>query len=144
MEQYSLNKKRKLADIIHKIDNKKDLKKIKDIIYENNPEISVIQTNSTLLMYFHNLNNNTYYLLDEYISNIANISSDDKSYNYQNTQKAKSDEINNKTKYKYSNMEKSIIKSKMYNEELLHSDSEFVIKFDNSNSTENKHLIFMK
>lgn len=65
---YSHDKKVKLANRISKIKKKRDLLKIFEIIYEDNQ--SLTNNKNGIFMYFHKLNNDTYYKLDAYLKQI--------------------------------------------------------------------------
>ncbi len=65
---YSHDKKVKLANRISKVKKKSDLLKIFEIIYEDNQ--SLTNNKNGIFMYFHKLNNETYYKLDAYLKQI--------------------------------------------------------------------------
>jgi hypothetical protein len=73
--EYSHERKEKLADRIGRIKNKKQLKKIKKIIFEENPETETIKgsnKNSTL-MYFHNFTVKTYLKIEKFLRKIDKL-----------------------------------------------------------------------
>lgn len=67
---FTLEKKKKLAEKIEKITEKKYLLKIKDIIIKNNPELEVTKNNNGLFMKFQSLKNDTYIELEKIINKI--------------------------------------------------------------------------
>jgi hypothetical protein len=69
-EIYSFEKKKRLASKISDMRNKDQLKKIKNIILENNPLIAARKTSSGYLMHFQNYTNDTYYEIEKYMTKI--------------------------------------------------------------------------
>ena len=123
MEEFSHERKKKLAEKLSNIRNQKDLVNIFEIICSENPNIS--ENNNGMFMLFNNFNNETYYKLEKYISIIQNRKTD-------KTLSNNSEEHSDKMKYtpyshdefpdqaqlspklKYSNKEKNIIKRQRY------------------------------
>lgn len=67
---YTFDSKKKLKEKIEKISEKKQLQRIKDIIFRCNPEINVSQNSSGMLLFFHNLTDDTYIRIENYISRL--------------------------------------------------------------------------
>ena len=146
-EIYSYEKKKKLAERISKLKRKEDMVKILEIIYQDNKDIT--ENQNGLFMFFHNLNNITYYKIEAYLKSlIRKKSSDvdettsDKEYTPYDTNEFPDQETLS-PKLKYSNREKNIIKRQRYDNQLnnqinqnvdnkLYSDSD-------KNSESNKH-----
>ena len=70
--EYSFEKKKKLANRIQKActSNKIITKKIKEIIFHENPDIEHQKTNQGYLMYFQNLTNSTYHKIDKFLNKL--------------------------------------------------------------------------
>ena len=62
--------KKKLKERIEKISDKKELEKIRDIIFNCNPDINVSQNSSGMLLFFHNLNDITYTKLTHFLNKL--------------------------------------------------------------------------
>lgn len=124
---YSFYDKHKLYEKISCIKNKNNLYDILEIIENNNDNINknISRDNNGVLMFFHNLTNDTYKKLDLYIKNNIkkkeqpqnNISENDRLTKFFKNNSQINDE------QKLSNKEKSILKRKNY-EEKLYSERE--------------------
>ena len=66
---YPFEKKKKLATKISNMKNKVHLRKIRDIIFNENPGVTGRKSSSGYLMYFHNYTPETYRKIDKYIEN---------------------------------------------------------------------------
>lgn len=115
--------KKKLKERIEKISDKKELEKIRDIIFRCNPDISVSQNSSGMLLFFHNLTDITYTKITHFLnkldaSKIKSITQssteDDIDTNYVN--KLVKDSIGNSLKL--NSLEKNLIKKKDYYDKL--------------------------
>lgn len=124
IKTYNYDELEKLARKISKIRNPKNLEKIRDIIINNNPNLTVTENSNGVFMCFNNLSNNTYVLLENFIRNI-NLQSSISSI--ENLNSSISESLNNQisinnnfdnTAIKLSNKEKNILKRKMYDDEL--------------------------
>jgi hypothetical protein len=69
-ENYTLEKKKKLADRIQKLTEKSDLIRIKNLIAENNPDISFTKNSNGYFLYFHNLSNETYLAINKFLDKV--------------------------------------------------------------------------
>lgn len=67
---YPFDKKKKLANKIGTIKNPTYLREIRDIIINNNKNISIIKSGEGILLLFNNLNDNTYLILEQYLKKI--------------------------------------------------------------------------
>jgi hypothetical protein len=63
---YTINDKKILIEKINEIKDKTQIKKIKQIIFKENPDLSFTKNSSGILLFFHNLTNSTYIKLDDY------------------------------------------------------------------------------
>lgn len=70
---YSIEKKKKLAQTIHKISDHAELKQIKNIILKNNPELSITKNSNGYFMQFQNLSTSTYIELEKYITKLEKV-----------------------------------------------------------------------
>ena len=105
-----------------KIHNKDQLLKIKKIIFDENPSLSVVKNSTGILLYFQNLKTSTYYKLENYISNntlkkcikkMNNIESIENTiFSDLNVSSSENLSLVKQSEYKYSNKEKNIIKRK--------------------------------
>ena len=144
-ELYSHTKKKKLAEKIMGLKDKKDTKMIKAIIYKHNPNISVVKKSTGILMYFQNLENDTYYELDNYIDNKLLAECEKKIKDINNLESVFSSDImsseekkSKKSSYKYSNKEKNLIRRNDYDRSLneMNGTESFTVEYDNFNSVE--------
>ena len=144
-ELYSHTKKKKLAEKIMGLKDKKDTKMIKAIIYKHNPNISVVKKSTGILMYFQNLENDTYYELDNYIDNKLLAECEKKIKDINNLESVFSSDImsseekkSKKSSYKYSNKEKNLIRRNDYERSLneMNGTESFTVEYDNFNSVE--------
>ena len=110
--------------ILKKIENLKERKhveKIKEIIYRENPNLSVTKKSDGILLFFHNLNQSTYKKLDNFFDKIDNekilkATSYSESLNISNSDD--NNEIYDSPQIKLSNTEKKILKKKEYHKQI--------------------------
>lgn len=127
---YSHERKQKLADKIASIKKKKDLVKVFEIINEENPQVTENKTenNNGLFMFFHKLENRTYYKIEKYLDKVNK----ERHYYSDSVNSANSDTCSEKREYvpymkdefpeqtgispklKFSNKEKNWIKRRRY------------------------------
>jgi len=120
--------------ILKKIENvkeRKHIEKIKEIIYKENPNLSVTKKSDGILLFFHNLNQSTYKKLDGFFDKIDNekilkATSYSESLNM-STNISISDNNDTNQDYespqiKLSNTEKKILKKKEYHKQ-IYSDT---------------------
>ena len=116
---YTFEYKKKLKDRIEKITEKKILEKIRDIIFKQNPDISVSQNSSGMLLFFHNLTDTTYNRLDTYLNKLDNEKIKVLTSSYTDTQDDIKIKINDKnSNIRLSSVEKNLIKKKDYYDKL--------------------------
>jgi len=115
--------KKKLKERIEKITEKKELEKIRDIIFKCNPDINVSQNSSGMLLFFHNLNDLTYTKLTQFLnkletSKIKSItqSSTEDDFDNEYINKLVKDSMTNNLKL--NSLEKNLIKKKDYYDKL--------------------------
>lgn len=120
MNNYSHERKKKIAEKIQKIKRKNDLIKIFKLIYEENNQIT--ENNNGIFLFFHKLSDETYKKIEEMLKKIQkkkNEDSDRQKINYTPYYK---DEFTEQEKIipkmKLSNMERNIIKRIRYEENM--------------------------
>lgn len=115
---FSIEKKKRMVAKISLIKDKEKLKKIKDIIIEENPNIKINKVNGGILMFFDNCNKLTYIRIDKYLNELHQDKINEKKNNKKKiNNEVIIDEIDyfkNRTRLKYSNKEKRLIKKKTY------------------------------
>ena len=138
MSEYPHSKKKKLVEKIEKLTERKDLLKVKDIIFEHNPDLSSVKNATGILLYFHKLTVPTYQALEKFlnkkllkecaksvknintmesvVSSEMNVSSTGKSTGTGSGSKKKKSK--KKEGYRYSNKEKNIMRRNNYEKTL--------------------------
>ncbi len=133
-EKTTFEFKKKLKERIEKLTEKEHIEKIKQVILKNNPDLSYTQNSSGVLLFFHNLTENTYLKLDTYlrkidsdkIKRITNLTDDE----VVTTNLSEKIQVNN---IRLSSLEKNIIKKKDYYEKLKEEnnvDTDIIYKSD--------------
>jgi hypothetical protein len=121
MNEYSHDDKKKLAQQISKIRNKKDAITIYKIILKYNNDLPTREISKKTNLFFHNLKSETYDEINKFIKLIkkkkkkSNKTDSNTSYDYQPYVVDDFNQKDIKPKYKLSNKEKNIIKRKNYN-----------------------------
>jgi hypothetical protein len=122
MNNYTYEQKEKLARRINKIKNKQKLIDILKIIQKDSSYDGMTENNNGIFMLFHKLTNDTYYKIEKYLKKNFNTTSDEPftdSLSVNNGDSYTNDfDLDNQSKFKYSNKEKCIIKRKLYNNAL--------------------------
>jgi hypothetical protein len=68
--EYNIDDIKKLLSKIEAIKDKNHIKKIKHIIFKENPELNTIKKSSGTLLFFHNLSKTTYKKIDKFLNKI--------------------------------------------------------------------------
>lgn len=134
IEKYSFESKKKLKEHIEKLTERENIEKIKQLIFKNNPNLSYTQNSSGILLFFHNLTDDTYNKIDLFLRRIDNqkikqitsCTEDD-----DNITAEISDSYTNNIRL--SSLEKNIIKKKDYYEKLKEEnnvDTDIIYKSD--------------
>lgn len=147
MAKYAYSDKILLAKNIEKLTEKKDINEIKKIIFEYNPKLKVVKKTTCILMYFHDLNDSTYNVLDKYIKNRLLKECAKKIKNMNDLESGVSSEVClsagntikkncSPTNQKYSTKEKNLIRRKKYENQLnfINGTEKETINFDDYNS----------
>jgi len=120
---FTLDDKKKLKEKIEKNNSREIIEKIKNIILKNNPQLSYTQNSSGVLLFFHNLTNETYEKIElilkkydaEKIKSIEILSDEKSNITFDTITNLKEPQQNNN---RLSSLEKNIIKKKDYYEKL--------------------------
>jgi hypothetical protein len=123
MNNYTYEQKEKLARRINKIKNKQKLIDVLKIIQKDPSYDGMTENNNGIFMLFHKLTNDTYYKIEKYLKKNFNTTSDDPFTDSQSVSNldvsyTNDFDLDNQSKFKYSNKEKCIIKRKLYNNAL--------------------------
>jgi hypothetical protein len=120
MHKYTHSDKILLAKKIEKITEKNHINEVKKIIFNYNPKLQVVKKSTCILMYFHNLNDDTYNAIDKYIKTLfpepkdVDNSSSEMCMSTQSSVKKREPRVN----HKYSTKEKNLIRRQKYETQL--------------------------
>lgn len=137
-KKYSTSKKEKLVERIGKLQTKDEYVKLYKIIQKKNKNKPTKQVGDTTVMFFHDLDNETYQEIEKYLDKtLKKYENDSKNSDYTEEYKPYSqdefpDEKEISPKLKYSNREKNIIKRKRYDQTLTEENGSDV-KYCNFN-----------
>lgn len=145
-KEYTLDDKRKLASKISKIKNKAQLRRIKDIIFEENPDVSTTKSSGGVLMYFQNFTTQTYFRIDKFLKAIDMKKAEKLRESIKSTEAYLSSEFTeNETDYskvrnrlRLSNKERRIMKKKEYEKDMNLVDEEYDISTLRNTQTESE------
>lgn len=137
IEKYSFESKKKLKERIEKLTERENIEKIKQLIFKNNPNLSYTQNSSGILLFFHNLTDDTYNKIDLFLRRIDN----QKVKQITSTYTEEDDTITATAEFsdsytnniRLSSLEKNIIKKKDYYEKLKEEnnvDTDIIYKSD--------------
>lgn len=147
---YTFEEKERLSRRIQKLKKNRYYQQVEKIIIKYNPDISITATPSGKYMYFHNLTNMTYLVLDKYINRVSinqpqSAKSPDNGYTSEITKFSDAD-ISVSTGIKFSNKERNLIKRKIYDNTMKNKASG--ITSDNSEDEKNagvsNNIVFVK
>lgn len=68
--EYKIDDIKKLLSKIETVKDKNHIKKIKQIIFKENPELNTINKSSGTLLFFHNLSQSTYKKIDKFFNKL--------------------------------------------------------------------------
>jgi len=133
-EEFSFERKKKMAGKISTMTNKEHLRKIRDIIFSENQNVSTRKNNDGYLMYFQNYTNDTYYKIEKYLNKIDNEKLEKQTRAFTETsdrdrdrdQALSSEDPNidytlSRSRLRYSNMEKRLMKRIDYEKKITES-----------------------
>ena len=118
MNNFTHDKKQKLANKINLIKDKKALTIIKDKIISLNQNIHITKNNNGYFLEFINLEEQTYVDLDKYIKQFDNEINNGCAFSISPSQMCKNDKKINK-KFKYTNLENHILNRTKYENALM-------------------------
>lgn len=121
-KEYSIEKKRRLAGKISDMRDKSNLKMIKKIIFNENPEMIVNKNSSGMLMFFENCSYNTYIKLEKFLKKVELEKLEKHTQSITETsdnvllspEDPNMDYAKARTRLRYSNKEKRLIKRQTY------------------------------
>lgn len=131
VKKYTHSKKEKLVEKINKLKKKEDYIEIYKIISKNN-DTPIKELDNSILLFFHNLKNKTYYEIENFLEGkitekkINDLSECTEEYKPYSQDDFITPKIMN-TKLKYSNKEKNLIKRKRYDEILKEENGSDVV-----------------
>lgn len=146
---YPAEKKKRLASKISRMRNKNNLKCIRKILFDENPELDVSKNKTGQLMFFQNCTYETYIKLEKFITLLEEkklSKSMKESDSIRQTLSSEMDDTTvtdyttSRTRLRYSNHEKKLIRRKKY-EKII---SEKLVSDSNDNNTKNNKSIFSK
>lgn len=127
-EIYSNERKKRLVEKINKLRDPNVLKKIKNLIISNNPDLALIKNSNGYFMQFQNLSMKTYFEIDKYLDRIEKQDRINKQEleNHENTDSQSTDnmtmsasnEHNKAKKLRLTNIETHILNRKRYEKQL--------------------------
>ena len=140
-ESYSFELKKKLKERIEKLSDREYIEKIKQLIFKYNPLLSYTQNSSGVLLFFHDLTNETYSKLDTYLKKIDSdkvkkitlTMTDEEPNNIRSSNRKNLTDTINQNNIRLSSLEKNIIKKKDYYEKLKEEnnvDTDIIYKSD--------------
>lgn len=132
--QYNIEDIKKILLKIEGLKERKYIEKVKKIIFDENPDISTTKKSSGVLLFFHNLTQETYKKLESFFNKLENekinkiTSTLSESYD-----KTLSDiDTTSNSKIKLSNAEKKLIKKKEYHKEIEQKTDDIYISDDDA------------
>jgi hypothetical protein len=138
--EYKIDDIKKILKKIEALSERKHIEKVKKIIFDENPNLSTTKKSSGILLFFHNLTQDTYKKLDLFfnkletdkIIKITNKLSEsyDKTLSDIDTPSLQTNQSNQKIKL--SNAEKKLIKKKEYHNEITQKTDDVYISDDDA------------
>jgi len=129
---YNIDSIKKILSKIENLKEKRHIEKVKKIIFDENPDLSITKKSSGVLLFFHNLNQETYKKLDIFFNKLENQKlnkiATTLSESYEMT--LSDIDIQSDHKVKLSNAEKKIIKKKDYHKEIEQKTDDIYISDD--------------
>jgi hypothetical protein len=129
-DEYKIDDIKKILKKIEAIKEKQYIEKIKEIIISENPNISFTKKSSGILLFFHNLSQNTYKRLDLFFEKLESekLNTISVTFSENNNLSNSDDSIYDSPHVKLSNSEKKILKKKEYHKQIdnTHKDDIYV------------------
>lgn len=146
-KKYTHSKKERLVNKINKLKNKEHFKQVLKII-KSREDVPTKESGNSTIMFFHNLQNETYYELEKYIKSVQKKTKKNKDNDTVNSSSIQEYKPYSNDKYtinknmnpklKYSNKEKNILKKTQYDMNLMEENGSDVVytKFNIDNLTD--------
>ncbi len=135
-DEYKIDDIKKILKRIETVKERQYIEKIKDIIITENPDISFTKKSSGILLFFHNLSQNTYKRLDLFFEKLESEKLNTISATFSESNNlSNSDDSNNSNVYdsphvKLSNSEKKILKKKEYHKQINNTNKDDIYVSD--------------
>lgn len=151
--EYKIDDIKKILKNIEALNERKHIEKVKKIIFDENPNLSTTKKSSGILLFFHNLTQDTYKKLDlffdkletdkivkitnklseSYEKTLSDIDTESNQFAY-SVHVAKSSESppSKSSQIKLSNAEKKLIKKKEYHNEITQKTDDVYISDDDA------------
>lgn len=137
--QYNIEDIKNILSKIESLKERKHIEKVKKIIFDENPDLSTTKKSSGVLLFFHNLTQETYKKLEMFFNKLENnkinkiTSTLSESYDKNLSDKNLSDiEPKSEPQIKLSNAEKKLIKKKQYHKEIEQKTNDIYISDDDA------------
>lgn len=144
--QYNIDDIKKILLKIEGLKERKHIEKVKKIIFEENPDLSTTKKSSGVLLFFHNLTQDTYKKLEIFfnkldndkINKITSTLSESYDKNLSDIEPTTepttepTSEPTSEPKIKLSNAEKKLIKKKQYHKEIEQTTNDIYISDDDA------------
>jgi len=140
--QYNIEDIKKILSKIEGLKERKHIEKVKKIIFEENPDLSTTKKSSGVLLFFHNLTQDTYKKLEIFFNKLDNdkinkitstlSESYDKNLSDIEPTSEPTSEPASEPKIKLSNAEKKLIKKKQYHKEIEQKSNDIYISDDDA------------
>ena len=120
--EVSYEQKERLINLIKGLQKKKDYIEILRIIKENNTELEITENDNGIMLFFDNLTDETYRLIKEYIKNV-NERHKNETFSETPMTTTESETLFD-SHIKYTNKEKTYIKTRLYTEAMNEQNEE--------------------
>lgn len=123
---YKIDDIKKILKKIEAVKERQHIEKIKDIIITENPNISFTKKSSGILLFFHNLSQNTYKRLDLFFEKLEleKINTISVTFSDNNNLSNSDDSIYDSPHVKLSTSEKKILKKKEYHKQISNQNKD--------------------
>lgn len=135
--QYNIDDIKKILTKIETLKERKHIEKVKKIIFDENPDLSTTKKSSGILLFFHNLTQETYKKLEIFFDKLDNdkinkISKITLTLSESYDKNLSDIESTSEQKIKLSNAEKKLIKKKQYHKEIEQKTDDIYISDDDA------------
>lgn len=151
VEGYSFEKKKRLASKISDMRDKPTLRMIRDIILAENPEIAVKKSSNGYLMYFQSYTPDTYKKIEKLLNKLekerleqqARTITETSEHIMMSSEDPNTDYTLSRTRLRYSNREKRLIKRQQY-EEIVNEQNAMTVnttEYDDESENEDVKIV---